>query len=725
MSNAIQVTSGKDLADYLDGLPPVRRVEESLNVLRDKLKLILPQHVSVDSFIRMTIVSVGRNPYLAENIPSLLQAVATAAVLGLDPVSDTGQGHLVKYGGAVKFVPGYQGLIDVATRDGRCTNVEARIAFEDDEEFALHYGTNSRIVHRPNLDPEAAECDRIVRGSYAVFYFREGRPQFEWCPRSYLDHIAREALKKAGGKESKTQWFDPWNRLEMMRKTAVRKGSKFVRKSREMALVMALQEQDERGEAAALDGVDPEVAAMLDRIADAAGDAPRPPARGTVTRRDEVAAKLAAVPEPVEVPAPPAPLEEREIDAHLAPLSDDAAGDRAARGVLLCVDCREEYPKDDGHDCAETGESTVGEVVGRELVALAYEAADRDGESGPALVGVLCERYGVGSLASLSPDEASTVVAELKRATAAAPEPVGEAVGSHLAKLALEAAGGDQRAMADIIVTVCKSHGVETMAGLDKESAERVGRELEAAVEARREREANEAPKPNPANEPIGEEGAAALVGDLVKILEATDIHPSAVLERACKQVGAETAAGLKPSQANRARAEAKKMATAAARRAREKKGDGSLAPTADGNRITSALADEIDTAFNDSGLPDAEWDRIVRKIAGRPAPLNGLTNGEGRAVLAEIRSLSAVAAGTLAPDAERIGPMTIGKNEASRLFTLLLNVEGGGTRAKDEAERVCARFGVGRLEDLDPNDAARVEKELIARQERGRMRPR
>jgi recombination protein RecT len=723
MSKALAVTSGKELAEYLDGLPPVRRVEESLGVLRDKLKLILPQHVSVDAFIRMTIVSVGRNPYLAENIPSLLQAVATAAVLGLDPVSDTGQGHLVKYGGAVKFVPGYQGLIDVATRDGRCTNVEARIVFEDDEEFALYYGTNSRIVHRPSF-PDLDDAERQVRGAYSVFYFRDGRPQFEWCSRGYLERLAREALKKAGGKESKTQWSDPWNRLEMMRKSAIRRGSKFIRKSRELNLALHLHDQDERGAVATFDGVDPEHAALLERIADAADAPARPPARGTVSRTEEVASKLTALPEPAAVvTVPEVAVEPAERVDRLEP---GAIEDRLARGVLLCVDCETEFPKDDGHDCPATGESSVGQAVGRELVALAYEAADRNDESGPALVDAICEQYGVSSLANLDAGQAAKVREELRRAPQTeASEPVGEAVASHLARLALDAAGGDQRTMSDVIVAICKAHGVTTMAGLDKESAERVSRELEAAVAARREREAREAPKPNPANEPIGEEGAAALVGDLVKILEETTIAPAVVLERACKQVGAATLGDLKPSQANRARTEAKKMATAAAKRAKAKAG-GEVAPGSDGARITSALCDEIDRAFNDSGLPDEQWDSIVRAMCGRSAALNSLTNAEGRAVLAEIRKRAGAAEpAPLPPEAERLGPSSIGKHEASRLFTLLLNVLGDGAGAKDEAERVCARFGVDRLEDLDPNDASRFEKELVARADRSRMRPR
>lgn len=98
---------------------------------------VLPSHVTPETFVRLSVGALNRNPHLlsvaAKNPASLLAALLDAARLGLEPGTD--QYHLVPYGGAkpkVEGIVGYQGEIELIYRAGAVRSVKAELVREHD-----------------------------------------------------------------------------------------------------------------------------------------------------------------------------------------------------------------------------------------------------------------------------------------------------------------------------------------------------------------------------------------------------------------------------------------------------------------------------------------------------------------------------------------------------------------------------------------------------------------
>ena len=98
---------------------------------------VLPSHVTPETFVRLAVGALNRNPYLlrvaSQNPASLLSALLEAARLGLEP--GTEQFHLVPYGGRapkVEGIVGYQGEIELIYRAGAARSVKAEIVCAGD-----------------------------------------------------------------------------------------------------------------------------------------------------------------------------------------------------------------------------------------------------------------------------------------------------------------------------------------------------------------------------------------------------------------------------------------------------------------------------------------------------------------------------------------------------------------------------------------------------------------
>jgi recombination protein RecT len=178
-----------------------------------ELAKVLPEAVSVDAFSRSVLAEVRRQPQLLECPPdSLVGAMLLAVRLGLEP-GPLGLVYLVPGKGAVEFVIGYRGYIDLAYRSGHVRDIAAGLVYAG-EPFEYRKGT------RPFLDhsPEPTEGAREVVAAYAVARLKSGGSVFEVIYEAEWE-AARQA-SAAGAKNS-----GPWHehRGAMIRKTAVRR----------------------------------------------------------------------------------------------------------------------------------------------------------------------------------------------------------------------------------------------------------------------------------------------------------------------------------------------------------------------------------------------------------------------------------------------------------------------------------------------------------------------
>lgn len=127
---------------------------------------VLPSHVTPETFVRLAVGALQRNPYLlrvaSQNPASLLYALLEAARLGLEP--GTEQFHLVPYGGRspkVEGIVGYQGEIELIYRAGASRSVKAELVCGNDT-----------FTFKPTMDRPEHDIDWFgdrgpVLGAYA------------------------------------------------------------------------------------------------------------------------------------------------------------------------------------------------------------------------------------------------------------------------------------------------------------------------------------------------------------------------------------------------------------------------------------------------------------------------------------------------------------------------------------------------------------------------------
>lgn len=249
MATAVKPTPGESL------------VVTNSETLRDLLvrsqrtiQATLPQHMKVDRLIKLALLAAVREPKLFDcTKASMIQAVMTAAQLGLEPNGMLGSAYLVPFRNnrtgsmEVQLIPGYRGLVDLAKRSGEVDGVEARVVFTG-EKFEVYFGTDPKIIHIPTFEMER-KYDNI-RAFYVVATFDGGHKQFEVMSRDEVDAIRARAKSKDSG---------PWvtDYVEMGKKTVTKRASKYWPLSPEKAEAFARAvEHDNRIESGEIGGLD-------------------------------------------------------------------------------------------------------------------------------------------------------------------------------------------------------------------------------------------------------------------------------------------------------------------------------------------------------------------------------------------------------------------------------------------------------------------------------------
>lgn len=197
-------------------------VKGYLEVHQDKVISVLPGHIDVERFVKSALILVSQNKTLQRCTPkSVFTAVLNAAELGLDFTPAKGLAYLVPYKNDATFMPGYRGLIDLAKRSGKIDRIEAHVVYDNDE-FDIEYGTESRIVHKPEIRGERG--DKI--GAYAVAWFKDNSTQFEYMTQADIEHVQESSKTNSIWKEHSG---------EMWRKTVVRRLCKYLPISPDLA----------------------------------------------------------------------------------------------------------------------------------------------------------------------------------------------------------------------------------------------------------------------------------------------------------------------------------------------------------------------------------------------------------------------------------------------------------------------------------------------------------
>lgn len=193
---------------------------------RDDFAAVLPQHIKPDTFVRVAVGSLRRNPELAkaaaQDPASLLSALLDAARKGLEP--GTEQYYLVPFGGSVQGIEGYQGIIERIYRAGAAQSVVVEVVRERDT-FTYVPGRDERPVHKVDWFGDRG----VIVGAYAYAIMRGGATsKVVVLNRQHIE----DAKANSRGADRKTS---PWqtNYEAMVLKTAARRLEKWVPTSSE------------------------------------------------------------------------------------------------------------------------------------------------------------------------------------------------------------------------------------------------------------------------------------------------------------------------------------------------------------------------------------------------------------------------------------------------------------------------------------------------------------
>lgn len=213
-----------------------------------QIKSVIANKLTPEKMARIALNELRGNDYLAKvamsNPGSFVNAVVQASHLGLEIGGALGQAYLVPFKDEVKMMPGYRGLVALARRSGEISSISAEIVYENDV-FDLELGLHTKVVHRPMLDGTRGE-PKIV---YMVAHFKNGGSHFEWMTVEEVMKIKARSSAVKSGKQT------PWDtdRDEMIKKTVIRRGWKYLPMSIEMQDAEKIQVSDDLGKNVVID----------------------------------------------------------------------------------------------------------------------------------------------------------------------------------------------------------------------------------------------------------------------------------------------------------------------------------------------------------------------------------------------------------------------------------------------------------------------------------------
>lgn len=214
-----------------------------------QISAVIANNLTPEKMARIALNELRNSDFLAkiaiQNPESFVNAIVQAAHLGLEIGGPLGQAYLVPYKGEIKMQTGYRGLISLARRSGEISSINAEIVFERDK-FDLTLGVDTKLEHKPYLDGDRGKPKLV----YMVARFKDGGHHFEWMSIAEVEKIRAGSSAVQSGK--KTPWDTHYE--EMVRKTVIRRGWKYLPMSIEMQNAHAIEDANDRGAGITIEG---------------------------------------------------------------------------------------------------------------------------------------------------------------------------------------------------------------------------------------------------------------------------------------------------------------------------------------------------------------------------------------------------------------------------------------------------------------------------------------
>ena len=279
-----------------------RNFPAMLEQFKGEIARALPKHINPDRMARIALTAFRMTPKLGECDPrSVFAAVIQSSQLGLE-VGLMGEAHLVPFGEQCQLIPGYTGLMKLARQSGLVQDIYAHEVRMNDK-FTLTLGMERSLEHEPLTAPggfPASDEERgEVAGFYAVAVFKDGSRTFVAMSRKEVEKIRDNSRGYKAAKRYRKESIWDSDFVSMGLKTAIRRLSKFLPKSPELATALALDVVSEQGRAQNLnlnDVIDGSYAPIFDEEpGDGAGEpTPKAPRKSGAAQAADASAAHAA-----------------------------------------------------------------------------------------------------------------------------------------------------------------------------------------------------------------------------------------------------------------------------------------------------------------------------------------------------------------------------------------------------------------------------------------------
>lgn len=227
-----------DTDTQVDHVRPIDKFKSQLDQALPTISAMLPAHVTMAQFKARVITTVAYNPKLLECTPqSLLRACAELAGLGLDSNPKMKEADILpRWNNRLKkneanAEPRFEGLMKLARQSGEVLDIYAHEVYENDE-FRYSLGLDRTLHHIP----ASGDRGEVITFGYVVWTSKNGIKSFEVIDRKRIDKArasseSYKAMKAGKIKAEYVTWVQ--HEGEMVRKTAVRAGAKYMPKSTE------------------------------------------------------------------------------------------------------------------------------------------------------------------------------------------------------------------------------------------------------------------------------------------------------------------------------------------------------------------------------------------------------------------------------------------------------------------------------------------------------------
>jgi recombination protein RecT len=211
----------------------------------------MPAHVKPERFMRNLDIALMQNQKLMALDPRLIfREVSKAAALGLYLDPQLGEAYLIEAwnGKAKRAEPqlriGYRGLIKLGRQSGEISQIYAHEVHANDI-FKASLGDDKKLIHEPDIFGDRGP----IVGYYAVVKYKDGDSDFEPLTIAQAHAIRDRSDGWKAFKDGKIK-STPWStdEVEMAKKTAIRRLTKRIPQSPELAEAIRIEDAAEHHE---------------------------------------------------------------------------------------------------------------------------------------------------------------------------------------------------------------------------------------------------------------------------------------------------------------------------------------------------------------------------------------------------------------------------------------------------------------------------------------------